>query len=279
MADLFADIRYALRWLRRSPGFTSIAVDLARRSGSASTPRSSRIVDAVLFRPLPVERPDRLVDIYHEQPRRRRRTRRSSYPDYLDIKAKNEVFSDVLGFSPSLAAVKLADGRDIRARRGGDRQLFPAARHRAADWPHAAAGRRSRPARRASRCCRIACGCANTAASASARRPDDAHPQPGVHDRRRRAARVHGDVPDDLHRVVDHDGALRRRRAGRHHRYRRRRRRHRSRSSSAAATAGCFSKDVSRPIRRSAGRRQPRGRDEAARGRRIPRPTRTGASR
>ena len=108
MFVLLADIRYALRWLRRSPGFTSIAV-LSLAIGIGFNTALFTIVDAVLFRPLPVERPDRLVDIYTSS-RDGDAYATSSYPDYLDLKAKNEVFSDVLGFSPSLAAVKLADG-------------------------------------------------------------------------------------------------------------------------------------------------------------------------
>ena len=33
----------------------------------------------------------------------------SSYPDFLDLQSQNQVFSDMLGYSPSIAAVKLTD--------------------------------------------------------------------------------------------------------------------------------------------------------------------------
>ena len=53
-------------------------------------------------------RPDRLVDVY---------TRggdgdtyaTNSYPDFLDFKAGNTVFTDMLGYSPSIGALKAGD--------------------------------------------------------------------------------------------------------------------------------------------------------------------------
>ena len=102
-----ADVRYALKWLLRSPSFTLVAVaSLALGIGFNSA--LFAVVDAVLLRPLPVERPDRLVDVY---------TRSgdgdtyatSSYPDFLDFQGQNAVFTGMLAYSPAIAAIK---GRD-----------------------------------------------------------------------------------------------------------------------------------------------------------------------
>jgi predicted permease len=104
---MLADVRYALKWLLRSPGFTAVAV-LSLGIGIGFNAALFSIVDALLFRPLPVERPDRLVDVY---------TKGSdgdsyatnSYPDVLDFRAKNTVFTGMLAYSPSIAAVKAGD--------------------------------------------------------------------------------------------------------------------------------------------------------------------------
>jgi predicted permease len=104
---MLADIRYALKWLVRAPGFSAVAI-LSLGLGIGFNSALFSIVDALLFRPLPVERPDRLVDVY---------TKASdgdtyatnSYPDFLDFQAKSTVFTGMLGYSPSIAAVKAGD--------------------------------------------------------------------------------------------------------------------------------------------------------------------------
>jgi putative ABC transport system permease protein len=104
---LLSDIRYACRWLRRSPGFTAIAV-LSLAVGIGFNTAVFTIVDAVLFRPLPVDRPERLVDVFTSSPDGDTYAT-SSYPDYLDLKAQNHVFDDMVAYSPLLAAVSAGD--------------------------------------------------------------------------------------------------------------------------------------------------------------------------
>ena len=107
LENLIADVRFTLRWLRRSPAFTLIAV-ASLAIGIGFNTALFTIVDALVFRPLPVERVDRLVDVFtsggdHDQ------YATSSYPDFLDFKSQNLVFSDMLAYSPALGAVKLTD--------------------------------------------------------------------------------------------------------------------------------------------------------------------------
>jgi putative ABC transport system permease protein len=63
MSSFVADLRYAARSLKRSPGFFLLAVTTLA-VGIGSTTALFTLVDAVLLRPLPFEEPHRLVEIW-----------------------------------------------------------------------------------------------------------------------------------------------------------------------------------------------------------------------
>jgi putative ABC transport system permease protein len=60
---LLKDIRYALRWMARSPGFSAVAV-LSLGLGVGVNTAMFSLVDSLLFRPLPVSSPGTLVDVF-----------------------------------------------------------------------------------------------------------------------------------------------------------------------------------------------------------------------
>jgi predicted permease len=107
MENLLQDTRYALRFLRRSPGFSLVAV-LSLAVGIGVNAALFTVVDALLLRPLPVAHPEALVDIFTSGSGGEA-YQTSSFPDYLDFKAERDAFEDVAGHSPMFAALNLQD--------------------------------------------------------------------------------------------------------------------------------------------------------------------------
>src|SRR3989454_10556528 len=96
MSDFLHDARYALRILRRSPGF-ALAVVVTLALGIGANTAVFSLTDAVLFRPLPVRDPDRLAVLYSTRPEPDRYGG-LSYLDYLDYAAPSAVFEGVLAY-------------------------------------------------------------------------------------------------------------------------------------------------------------------------------------
>jgi predicted permease len=106
---LLKDIRYALRWMRRSPGFSAVAI-LSLGLGVGVNTAMFSLVDSLLFRPLPVSSPDTLVDVFTTGGDGDEYAT-SSYQDFLDLKAQNTVFTDMMGYSPMMAPLSLGGDR------------------------------------------------------------------------------------------------------------------------------------------------------------------------
>ena len=92
MESLFQDVHYALRTLRKAPGFTCIAL-LTLTLGIGANTAIFSIVDGVLLRPLPYEDPSRLIVLKETTPKVG--TVSVSYPDFLDWRAQSRSFSDM----------------------------------------------------------------------------------------------------------------------------------------------------------------------------------------
>jgi predicted permease len=111
LTDSFlSDVRFAFRWLSKAPGFTITAV-ASLAIGIGFNASVFAIVDALVFRPLAVVEPDRLVDVFTSGPvgTAMGRFGTSSYPDYLDFAAENGVFEGLVGYTPMLAPLNLGE--------------------------------------------------------------------------------------------------------------------------------------------------------------------------
>ncbi len=118
LEGLWRDVRYALRQLKKAPGFTAVViVTLALGIGANTTVFS--IVDAVLLRPLPYAHPERLVEVQSLEGMDGFISGAVSYPDFFDWRAQNHSFTHLVSYqdeSGTLTGVERAvhlDGETV----------------------------------------------------------------------------------------------------------------------------------------------------------------------
>ena len=102
---LLRDIRYAFRQLRNAPAF-AIAAVLTLALGIGANTAVFAVVDAVLLRPLPYPKPDRLFAFASwETGHRAPRPDSLSYPNFFDFRSGNRVFEHLVCYRDSEFAI------------------------------------------------------------------------------------------------------------------------------------------------------------------------------
>ena len=94
METFFQDLRYGFRTLRARPAFTAVAI-VAPALGVGANTAIFSVVDAVLFKPLPVKEPDRLVAVWATNLAKSSDRDSVSAADYLDWASRNQVFEQM----------------------------------------------------------------------------------------------------------------------------------------------------------------------------------------
>lgn len=91
------DVRFALRQMKKSPGFAAVViVTLALGIGANTTVFS--IVDAVLLRPLPYAHPERLMEVRTRESAQAIQDGAVCYPDFFDWRTQNHSFEHLMSY-------------------------------------------------------------------------------------------------------------------------------------------------------------------------------------
>jgi predicted permease len=102
--EMFQDLRFGIRLLRKNPGFTAVAVFSLALGIGANTAIFS-LIDAVLLKLLPVKHPEQLVVL--EAYNNRGESRNFSQPVFEQLRARTQVFSGIFAAEDSTVRMEM----------------------------------------------------------------------------------------------------------------------------------------------------------------------------
>ena len=115
LESIFADVRYAARMLRKSPGFTAVAV-LTLALGIGANTAIFSVINGVLLRPLPYPHPDRVV--FLSESSRQVPGMSISMADFDDWRSMNSVFESMAPYqADSVTLTGHGEPQELQLRR------------------------------------------------------------------------------------------------------------------------------------------------------------------
>ncbi len=103
MEQLLQDLRFGLRQLLRKPGFAALAI-ISMALGIGANTSIFSLVDTVLLRPLAVQEPSQLVELYGTT-HNGQDWSLQSYPNYKDYRDHNTVFSGLMVYRVEVSSL------------------------------------------------------------------------------------------------------------------------------------------------------------------------------
>src|SRR5215813_435134 len=113
--EMFQDIRYGVRMMRKAPGFTAVAT-LALALGIGVNTSILSAMNGFVLRPLPIAKPTELMAPHWGRKMDTQVWEGFSYPNYVDLGKQNKSFSELCAWSETSAAISSGESRDGGAR-------------------------------------------------------------------------------------------------------------------------------------------------------------------
>jgi putative ABC transport system permease protein len=99
MQNLWQDLKFALRMLRKNPGFTAVAI-LTLALGIGANTAIFSVINTVLLQPLPFKEPGRIINLVQYDLKTKASGALMSYTKYMQIQEQSKTLESMAGFYP-----------------------------------------------------------------------------------------------------------------------------------------------------------------------------------